>query len=133
MPDNSTTGVEGSELSPRDEPYNLESLRVPQSIDGEPHEALDEALAEFVLVLADLAAYGARLEKLTFTTMLSEATTLPDIGKDGAAIAAYPDRTYELQAVRRAVRAVQIAENLIDQARTELAKPIADSRRLGVS
>jgi hypothetical protein len=123
--------VPGSELSPRDDPYKLPPLRSPQSIDGEPHEALAEALGEYIEVLGELTGYAQRLEDLTRSVMMSEALTLPDAlqAKDGSPDT-YAQGTYELHAVAKANQALGIALNLAGQAAAELEKPIAESRRM---
>ncbi len=126
MTDHTSSTDQGSELNPRDERYLLPEIRVPTSIDGEPHEVAMTALVEFENVLAHLVPYGAGVENMVRAAMVSEALGLPD-DEDPTS---YPERTYELAAVIRVNRALRIAENLIEQAITELDKPVAESRRL---
>ena len=133
MSHNSPDAVEGSELSPRDEPYELPPLRSPQSIDGEPHEAAGVALDEFGAVLRALIGYSERLEALVRSTMLSEAITLPETMLPPSGAGGYPETTYELAATQKSQRALALAEDMVNRARRELDKPVAESRRLGVS
>jgi hypothetical protein len=123
----------GSELNPKDAAYELPalpSIRVPTSIDGESHEVAAAALEEYERVLIALTGYAQSAEAMVRTAMLDEALSLPGSMLPLGDAAAYPDATYELQAIVRANRALAIAINLLGRARAELEKPVAESRRL---
>jgi hypothetical protein len=120
-----------NDLTPsRDERYVLPALRVPQAIDGEPHEALGTALYEYENLLAELIGYAEKLENLTRSVMMSEALTLPDSLRVVEDADTYAQGTYELHAVARANQALGMAQSLVAQAKAELEKPIAESRRM---
>jgi hypothetical protein len=121
----------GSELNPRDAAYELPSVREPTSIDGEPHEVAASTVQEYLTLLIATAGYAERVEAMMRAAMMDEALTLPKDGSLGPPDpGTYPERTYEFQAVVRANKAIGIAIDLLHQAERELAKPIAESRRL---
>lgn len=131
MRDNELDAVKGSALSPRDTRYEPWPQPLdPGTIDGEPHEVAAHALAEYSAVLANLTGYAQRVEDMVRSAMLSEAVTLPDNMLPPAGAGAYPETTYELSATARANQALGMAFELIEQARAELEKPIAESRRM---